>query len=42
MAGFFLNNQNEMIMFIFLMNDQKAGLSTSLQEKLIEKIFYMK
>jgi hypothetical protein len=24
------------------MNDQKAGLSTSLQEKLIEKIFYMK
>jgi len=42
MAGFFLNNQNEMIMFIFLMNDQRAGLSTSLQEKLIEKIFYMK
>ena len=42
MAGFFLNKQNEMIMFIFLMNDQKAGLSISLQEKLIEKIFYMK
>jgi D-alanyl-D-alanine carboxypeptidase/D-alanyl-D-alanine-endopeptidase (penicillin-binding protein 4) len=39
MAGFFLNNEKEMNIFVFMMNGKKAKMSQNFQEALIESIF---
>ncbi len=38
-AGFFLNNEKEMNVFVFMMNGKKAKMSQNFQEALIESIF---
>ena len=39
MAGFFLNRDKEMNIFVFMMNGKKANMSQNFQEALIESIF---
>lgn len=39
MAGFFLNNDKEMNIFVFMMNGKKANMSQNFQEALIESIY---
>jgi len=39
MAGFFLNNDKEMNIFVFMMNGKKANMSQNFQEALIESFF---
>ena len=39
MAGFFLNNDKEMNIFVFMMNGKKANMSQNFQEALIESVF---
>jgi D-alanyl-D-alanine carboxypeptidase/D-alanyl-D-alanine-endopeptidase (penicillin-binding protein 4) len=39
MAGFFLNNEKEMNIFVFMMNGKKAKMSQNFQEALIESVF---
>lgn len=40
-AGFFQNEKKEMILFVFIINDKKSDLSLNLQEKLINRTFYL-
>ena len=39
MAGFFLNNDKEMNIFVFMMNGKKANMSQNFQEALIESVY---
>ena len=39
MAGFFLNNEKQMNIFVFMMNGKKAKMSQNFQEALIESVF---